>query len=290
MRVRHETIGLNYLDVLFRRGSFRPPEVPFVNGFEAAGVVTAVGSEIHDVTVGDRVGYFSAAGGYAAERLIAPEHLVHIPQGVTSDSAATLLAKGLTARMAIKQAFVVQPGSVVVVNGGAGAIASIITRWAVALGATVIAVVGSQAKVEAALKNGAIDVVVGTAGLREVVSARTSDGADAVLDAVGGVGVNQFIPVVRRGGSIISYGNAAGQANPDPVLIAQRSATFESPALGQYLWGKTAIQAAVEELFAVAAQGIFDTLPVRRLPLRDVRIAHRDLEERRASGITLLTP
>jgi NADPH2:quinone reductase len=193
--------------------------------------------------------------------------------------------------MAIKQAYAVEPGNVLVVSGGAGAIGSIITRWAVALGATVIAVVGSSSKVEAALANGAADVLVGTTDLQRIVFGYTNDlGADAVLDAVGGDGVNQFIPVVKHGGSIVSYGNAAGQANPNPVLLARRSVAFGSPSLGQYLEGKAATQEAVDELFSVAESGIFDTLPVIQVSLRDVRTAHRDLEERRTTGITVLTP
>lgn len=289
VHVRHEAVGLNYLDVLFRRGFFRPPTNPFVSGFEAAGVVTAVGSAVRNFTIGDRVGYYSAAGAYAAERLISPSQLVRIPDGTTLERAATLLAKGLTARMAIKQAYAVQPGDVLVVTGGAGAIGSIITRWAVALGATVIAVVGSRTKVAAARENGAAEVVVGTADLQRVVAAFTRDGVDAILDAVGGSGVNQLIPVVKYGGTIVSYGNAAGQANPDPALLSGRSVSVESPPLGQYLYGQAAVQTAVDELFTVADSNIFDSLPVRNMPLRDVQAAHRDLEERKTTGITLLT-
>ncbi|PYY32497.1 quinone oxidoreductase [Curtobacterium sp. MCBD17_030] len=288
--IKQEAVGLNHLDLLFRRGPFRPPSDPFVNGFEGAGVVTAVGSGAESFQVGDRVGYFSASGAYAAERTVSTSDVVRLPAATSSLRAAALMTKGLTARMALRQAYQVQSGDVIIVTGATGAIGSILTLWCTSLGAKVVAVVGSAAKAEQAVANGAVATVVNGTSIKAVVDSVTlGGGADAALDGVGGDQVSALIPAVRRGGYIVSYGNAAGRANPDRVELERRAISFDDPPLSKYLHGQEEAQRAVDDIFRADDHGVFAALPVRELELTEIRRAHADLEERRILGVTVLT-
>ena len=114
--IRQEAIALNFVDVLFRNGSFPLRQLPATIGVEAAGVIEAVGENVIDWKVGDSVGYYFSLGAYAVRRLIDPRHLVKLPDDITFDQAASLLAKGLTARMLVKQAYPIQPGDIVLVH------------------------------------------------------------------------------------------------------------------------------------------------------------------------------
>lgn len=147
VKLRHDAIGVNFIDTMFRSGAFGAP-LPFVTGVEGAGIVTEVGPGTPQFDVGDRAAYFFAPGAYAAERLIDEAALIELPDDVPTDIAAGFLTKGITAWLAVRQLYKVKPGDAVLVQGATGGVGSLVTRWAKALGATVIAV-GSAAKLRA---------------------------------------------------------------------------------------------------------------------------------------------
>jgi NADPH2:quinone reductase len=159
--VRQAAIGVNYADVHYRNGSARIDRFPFVNGFEGAGTVEAVGPGVRGFHVGDRVAYHFAPGAYAEARLISAHRLVRLPDDVTFPQAAAVFAKGLTAQMLVKRVYPIAAGDVVVVHAATGGVGTLVSRWAKALGATVIATVGSASKWEAARRTGA-DYVIAT--------------------------------------------------------------------------------------------------------------------------------
>ncbi len=149
-RVRNEAIGVNYLDVYFRNGFYPPASLPLALGSEGAGIVTAVGPDVTAFKPGDRVAYVSTPGSYAEERNVIVRHLVSLPESVSFETAAGAMLKGLTAQYLLRQTYKVQPGDTILVHAAAGGVGQILCQWGKALGATVIATVGSDAKGEIA--------------------------------------------------------------------------------------------------------------------------------------------
>ena len=153
VQIRQAAIGLNFIDVYFRTGLYKA-ELPFIPGKEGAGTITALGEDVTDFAIGDRVAYASADGAYAVERNVATKHLVRVPEGISLETAAAMMLKGMTAQYLLLQTYAVKPGTVLLFHAAAGGVGLIAGQWAKALGATVIGTAGSQAKIDLALAHG----------------------------------------------------------------------------------------------------------------------------------------
>jgi NADPH2:quinone reductase len=186
VQIRQAAVGLNFIDVYFRTGLYKT-DLPFIPGKEGAGVVTALGEGVSEFAVGDRVAYASADGAYTAERNVATRHLVRVPDGISLETAAAMMLKGMTAQYLLLQTYQVKPGSVILFHAAAGGVGLIAGQWAKALGATVIGTAGSQAKIDLALAHG-YDHVIDygkedfAARVRELTDGK---GVDVVYDSVG---------------------------------------------------------------------------------------------------------
>ena len=153
-RVRHHAIAVNYLDVYYRTGFYPPPPYPFTPGNEGAGEVVAVGKGVKGFRPGDRVAYVSTLGSYAEERNVEVKHLVKLPKSISYETGAAMMMKGLTAQYLLRQTYKVKKGDVILVHAAAGGVGQILCQWGKALGATVIATVGSADKAKLAKKCG----------------------------------------------------------------------------------------------------------------------------------------
>ena len=153
VQIRQAAIGLNFIDVYFRTGLYKS-ELPFIPGKEGAGTVTAVGEGVTDLVVGDRVAYASAEGAYAAERNAPASQLVKVPDGISLETAASMMLKGMTAQYLLNQTFKVGPETTLLFHAAAGGVGLIAGQWAKALGATVIGTAGSREKIDLALAHG----------------------------------------------------------------------------------------------------------------------------------------
>jgi NADPH2:quinone reductase len=290
--IRQEAVALNFVDVLFRNGSFPLDHFPATIGVEAAGVVEAVGTGIEDFAPGDRVAYYFAPGAYAERRLISPNHLIKLPDDVSSDQAASLLAKGLTARMLVKEAYVIKPGDVVLVHAAAGGVGSLVSRWAKALGATVIGTVGNTSKKALALRAG-LDYVIAldTENMIEEVTRYTNNqGVDGVFDGVGKATFGSSAQLVKKGATIVLYGTASGEPQIDPVYLKSKSIHLIRPALAQYLPDSQTIERASGELFQALRDGIFGEVKPKIYPLKEAAKAHQDLESGQTTGSIIFHP
>ncbi|MBX5471981.1 MAG: quinone oxidoreductase, partial [Acetobacteraceae bacterium] len=186
-RVRHEAIGVNFIDVYFRTGLYKIPSLPAVLGQEGAGVVTAIGPGVTEVAVGDRVAYAAGPiGAYATERVIAANRLVKLPDAIDFKTAAAMMLKGMTAQYLLRRTYRVKPGDTILVYAAAGGVGLIMCQWAKHLGAHVIGVVSTEEKAQLARAHGAEHVVVGYKNLVEEVK-RITNGAmvPVVYDSVG---------------------------------------------------------------------------------------------------------
>ena len=146
VRIRQTAVGVNYIDTYDRSGLY-PVSLPAGLGREAAGVVAEAGRSVRTLREGDRVAYAaSAPGAYAEERVMDAARVVKLPDAVSDREAAAMMLKGLTAWFLLRRCHRVRRGEPILLHAAAGGVGLIALQWAVALGARVIAVVGSDGK------------------------------------------------------------------------------------------------------------------------------------------------
>jgi NADPH2:quinone reductase len=293
-RVRQTAVGLNFIDVYERTGLYGGA-LPGGLGREAAGVIEAVGPGVRDFKVGDRVAYVSnSPGAYADERVLPVAQLVSVPDGVSDRLAAAALLKGMTAQVLLRRTYKVKKGTVVVVHAAAGGVGSILVQWALHLGAHVIAVVGSESKAAMVRAYGCRDVLIlGQDDLAARVKALTGgQGAHVVYDSVGKDTFFPSLDSLRPLGLMVTYGNASGPVPPfAPLELSKRGSLFLTrPTLFSYTAKRADLLRSAAELFDVIGRGVVRIEIGQTYPMRDVQQAHRDLQERRTVGSTVLLP
>ena len=292
VRLRQEAAGLNFIDVYHRSGLYKQ-ELPFTPGVEGAGIVDALGPDVTNVRVGDRVAYAGPIGGYAEERLIAADKLVKLPESIPTEQAAAMMLQGLTAEMLLRRVYRVEAGEAILVQAAAGGVGLILCQWAKAIGATVIGTVGSDEKAELARAHGCDYPIVYTRQDFVAEVQRITDGRKlpVVYDGVGRDTFMKSLDCLHRRGMMVSYGNASGPVDPFPAtLLAQKGSLFLTrPTLFDYVVTRDELEQASAELFAVIESGKVKIEVKQRFPLKDAAKAHRALESRRTSGSTVLT-
>jgi len=294
VRLRHEAVGLNFIDTYFRTGLY-PIELPSGLGNEAAGVVEAVGEGVSDFQPGDRAGYFTGpVGAYATHRLVEADRLVKLPEGIASEQAAAAMLKGCTAEYLIERCARVQSGQAVLVHAAAGGVGSIAMQWLEAIGARVIAHSGSTAKARLAAELGAaVSLDCPMEQLATMVREATAgEGVAVVLDGVGAASWEASLASVARRGLIVSYGNASGPVpSLTPLDLMRRGSIFVTrPTLADYCATPEAMRASAARLFEMMLSGKVKVQIGARYPLAEAAQAHRALEARATTGSTVLIP
>jgi NADPH2:quinone reductase len=293
VRVRHHAIGVNFIDTYHRSGLYKNP-LPSGLGLEAAGIVDAVGAGVTRFKRGDRIGYCSGPiGAYAEAHVVNEARAVKIPDGVAFDITAASLLKGMTARYLLRKTFRVERGHAIVVHAAAGGVGQIVVQWAKHLGATVIAIVGNDAKAEIARALGADHAIVqGREDIATRVREITGVGAHVVYDGVGKDTWAASLNSLRPLGMMVSYGNASGPP-PDfnPLLLSQKGSLFLTrPTLLHYTASVEQLDETAADLFEVIGKGAVRIAAPTRYALADAAQAHRDLEARKTTGSLVLIP
>lgn len=294
IRVRHQAIGVNFIDTYQRSGLYKLP-MPSGLGQEAAGIVDAIGAGATRFKVGDHVGYCTGpTGAYSDIHVVREDRAVHVPQGVSSDIAAAAMLKGMTARYLLRKTFRVERGHVVVIHSAAGGVGQIAVQWAKHLGATVIGTAGNDAKAAIAKALGADHVFVqGRDDLAKGVRDLTGGlGAHVVYDSVGKETFEASIDSLRPLGMMVSFGNSSGPPPPLNVLtLSHKGSLFLTrPTLFSYTATTEQLDETAADLFAVIGSGAVKIAPPTRYKLADVAQAHRDLEGRKTTGSLVLIP
>jgi NADPH2:quinone reductase len=293
--VRHGAVGLNYIDVYFRTGLYKPPSLPCVIGMEGAGTVEAVGEGVSVVAPGDRVAYATAPiGAYAEARTIKADRLVKLPADISFEQAAAMMLQGMTVEYLLRRTFAVKPGQTILVHAAAGGVGLIMCQWAKHLGATVIGTVGSDAKAELARAHGCDHPIVYT---REDFQARVKEITGGkmlpvVYDSVGRETFMKSLDCLAPLGMMVVFGNASGAVPPFDVgiLAAKGSLFLTRPTLATYTAKREDLVASAEALFDVVRKGAVKIEVNQRFPLKDAAAAHRALEARQTTGSTVLLP
>jgi len=294
LRIRQTAIGVNFIDTYERTGLY-PSKLPVILGREAAGVVAEVGRAVTRLKPGDRVAYVgNVSGAYAQERIIDAARVVALPDSVTDQQAAAVMLKGLTAWFLLRRCYRVRASDTILLHAAAGGVGLIALQWARAIGAKVIAVVGSDAKAELVRAHGANEVIVSS---REDIVARVraitkNRGVPVVYDGVGKDTFFASLDCLRPRGLMVSYGNASGPVPPiSPLELTKRGSLFLTrPTLFHYTAKASELARGARELFEVVATGRVKVHIGRTWKLADAAEAHRDLEARRTTGSLLLIP
>ena len=294
VRVRHEAIGVNFIDT-YHRGGLYNIALPSGLGLEGAGIVDAIGAGVTRFKQGDRIAFCTGPiGAYADMHVVHEARAVHVPQAISFDVAASAMLKGMTARYLLRKTFRVEQGHVVLIHAAAGGVGQIVVQWAKHLGASVIATTGSEAKAEIARELGADHVIV-TA--HEDVAKRVREitggaGAHVVYDGVGKDTWEASLDSLRPLGMMASYGNASGPVPPiSPLVLSQKGSLFLTrPTLFHYTATTEQLDETAADLFAVLESGAVRIAPPARYALADAAQAHRDLEGRRTTGSLVLVP
>jgi NADPH:quinone reductase-like Zn-dependent oxidoreductase len=293
-RIRQTAIGVNFIDVYCRRGSFDLVPPGGVIGMEAAGVVESIGPNVASVRPGDRVAYACAPpGAYASMRIMQADLLVRLPESLSELDAAGLLFKGITASFLLHDVAHARPGSIVLVHAAAGGVGQILCRWAKAIGAFVIGATSSETKAEAARRTGCDAVVIAgredlTTAVRRLTSGR---GVDIVYDAVGKDTFGQSVACLAPRGHLVSFGQASGDVGTHSIdRLANQSATISRPNYAHYTDAPDKIRAQSERLFEALKNGAVVAAKPRTFSLDEAALAHSELENRRTIGSLVLIP
>jgi NADPH:quinone reductase len=285
--------GVNFIDIYNREGRYKVP-LPFVLGQEGSGVVSAVGTEVKSVKIGDRVAWTSILGGYAEYAAIPADRLVPVPAGVTDQQAAAAMLQGMTAHYLSHDTFPLKRGETALVHAAAGGVGLLLTQMAHNIGARVIATVSTEEKAKLAREAGADEIILYTQSDFEAETKRLTNGkgVDVVYDSVGKTTFEKGFNLLRPRGMMVLYGGSSGAAPAfDPIVLTQKGSLFLTrPSLGNYIATRDDLVGRSGAVFGMIAAGKLKLRIEHTYPLSEVKRAHSELEGRKTTGKLLLIP
>jgi NADPH2:quinone reductase len=291
--VKVEAAGINYIDVYFRSGQYKA-ELPLTIGMEAGGTVSAVGSGVTDVKVGDKVAYTGVAGAYADYAAVPAARLVALPAGLTPKQGAAAMLQGMTAHYLACSTYPLKPGDACLVHAAAGGVGLLLCQIAKMRGARVIGTVSTEEKAKLARQAGADDVILYTTQDFEAEVKRLTGGrgVNVVYDSVGKTTFDKGFNCLRPRGLMALYGQSSGPVGAFDlqVLNAKGSLFVTRPSLNHHVATREELVGRAGELLGWIRDGKLALRTEFEFPLKDAAEAHRALEGRRTTGKVLLIP
>jgi NADPH2:quinone reductase len=291
--VELEAIGVNFIDVYFRTGTYKMP-LPATLGLEGAGLVRAVGAGVSEVAAGDRVAYTGVPGAYAQRAVVPAQRLVQLPSGLDARSGAAAMLQGMTAHYLTHSVYALGPRSTCLVHAAAGGVGLLVIQMAKLRGARVIGTVSTAAKAELARQAGADEIILYTEKDFEAETKRLTGGAgvQVVYDSVGKTTFMGSLNVLAPRGMLALFGQSSGVVPPfDPGLLAQRGSLFLTrPSLNHYVATREELLERAGDVLGWIASGKLRLRIEHTFPLADAARAHGELEARKTTGKLLLIP
>jgi NADPH2:quinone reductase len=292
----HTAIGVNFVDIYLRAGQAHShnPQPPFVPGINAVGQIIALGSQVNDLQLGQKVTYTNAGvGSYSTHVAVSAERLIPVPPDVDDVRVAAGLVRALTCQYLLKQMRQLEPGTRVLVHAAAGGVGQILVQWAKRLGLQVLATAGSETKVQTALALGA-DFAINYSDadfVAEVQRITQGQGVSVVFDSVGKDTFDGSLKCLEPKGLVVNFGTASGQVEGFALQdLHSKSLWVCRPTLRTYIANRADMLAMSVEAFAILGDPTIrldiDTL----LPLSQASEAHRLLESRTTQGAIVLIP
>ena len=292
--IQNKAIGLNYIDVYHRSGTY-PLPLPTGIGLEAAGVIEEIGSDVKEFKVGDRVAHAAAPPGSYSEKQVYPqEKLVKIPDYISDEIASCIMLKGITSEYLLHRAYKVKKDQFILYHAAAGGVGQVLCQWAKSLGCKVIGTVGSEDKVKIAKENGC-DFVINyskesfSQKVKEITNGKM---LDVVYDGVGAKTFEESIECLAIRGTMVSFGNASGLVEKvDPKKhIAPKGLFFTRPSIAHYTVTKEELVNSANTVFDAIKTGKFKVKIFKKFVLKDAVTAHEELEARKLTGPSILVP
>jgi len=291
--VQIKAAGVNFIDVYFREGRY-PTQLPFVNGQEAAGVITDVGREVTTLQPGDRVAYTSALGSYAEYAAVPASRLVKIPAELDFEQAAAAMLQGMTAHYLLYSSYKLQSGETALIHAAAGGVGLLLVQMAKRTGARVIATAGTHDKAQLARDAGADECIVYTESDFEIETKRLTDseGVHVVYDGVGKATFDRDLNVLRPRGYLVLFGGSSGAVPPfDLIKLSQKGSLYITrPTLNHYTATREELEWRANDVMQMIARGELKLRIHKTYPLAEAAQAHRDLEGRKTTGKLMLMP
>jgi len=285
--------GVNFVDVYFREGRYKAP-LPLVPGQEGAGTVTAVGTDVKSVKVGDRVAWAGLLGSCAEYAAMPADRLVPIPAGVTDQQAAAAMLQGMTAHYLLHDTYPLKRGETTLVHAAAGGVGLLLTQMAHNIGARVIATVSTEEKAKLAREAGADDVILYTQADFEAETKKLTDGkgVDVVYDSMGKTTFEKGLNILRPRRMMVLFGGSSGAVAPfDLIALSQKGSLYVTrPSLHHYIATRKELLARSSSVFGMITAGKLKLRIEHTYPLAEAQRAHRDLEGRKTTGKLLLIP
>ena len=294
VRLRQTAIGLNYIDIYQRIGLYPALSLPAIIGMEAAGIIEEVGSGVSEFNVGDRVAYAMELGAYAEERIMGTDRLVHIPDGIDDQTAATMMLQGMTVFYLLHRTYKVKPGDTILFYAAAGGVGLIMCQWAKHLGATVIGCVGSEEKAALAKANGCDHPILCRdenvpARVKEITN---GEGVPVVYDSIGKDTFEDSLNCLRPFGLMATFGNATGPIDPiSPAILAPRGSLYLTrPTLATHTGTRELLDECANAVFNVVQNGYVRIAVNQTYSLAEIAQTHTDMEGRKTTGSTVIIP
>jgi NADPH2:quinone reductase len=257
-------------------------------------VVEQVGDGVIGFKVGDRVVYAGQGGGYAEAQAVPAARLLHLPDGVSFETAAASLLKGMTTEFLLRRCYPLKAGETILAHAAAGGVGTLLVQWAKAIGAIVIGTVGSAEKAALARSLGCDHVILYrdedvAARVREITGGA---GVPVAYDAVGKDTFEATLASLARRGLFVSFGNASGPVPAFEPLRLSRAGSlyFTRPTMGDYTATRAELEESSGALFDMIAGGKLQIEIGQRFRLADTRKAHEALQGRETIGATVLLP
>jgi len=286
--------GVNFVDIYYRSGLYKVPQLPFVPGQEAAGTVASIGEGVTEVKIGDRVAYAMTQGSYAEFAAVPAWKLVKLPDNIDFKLGAAIMLQGMTAHYLTHSTFPLKAGQTALVHAGAGGVGLLLIQIAKKLGATVYTTVGNEEKGDLARGAGADEIIIYSRQdfEAEVKRLTGSRGVDVVYDSVGVSTFEKSLNCLKPRGYLVYYGHSSGPVPPfDPsVLVAKGSLFLTRPSVMHYAATRDEVLWRTSDLFKWVGSGELKVKVGRTFPLSEAARAHEELAGRRTTGKVLLLP
>jgi NADPH2:quinone reductase len=291
--VKIDAAGLNYIDVYFRSGQYKA-DYPLTLGLEAGGTVTAVGPNVSEVKVGDKVAYTGVPGAYAEYAAVPAARLVVLPAGVSTKQGAAAMLQGMTAHYLACSTYPLKKGDGCLVHAAAGGVGLLLCQIAKMRGARVIGTVSTDEKAKLAREAGADEVIIYTRQDFEAEVKRLTDGKglQVVYDAVGKTTWDKSLGSLAPRGLMALYGQSSGPIGQiDPQILNTKGSLFLTrPSLNHHVASREELQSRAGDVLGWIRDGKLRVRTEFEFPLKDAPEAHRALEGRKTAGKVLLIP
>jgi len=292
--IKNKAVGLNYIDVYHRSGTY-PLPLPNGIGLEAAGVIEEIGSDVKEFRIGDRVAHAAAPPGSYSEKQVYPkEKIVKIPDYISDEIASCIMLKGITSEYLIHRAYAVKKGEFILFHAAAGGVGQVLCQWAKSLGCKVIGTVGSDEKIAIAKENGC-DFVINYS--KESFSQKVKEITEGkmlkvVYDGVGAKTFEESLDCLAIRGTMVSFGNASGLIDKvDPKKhIAPKGLYFTRPSIAHYTVTREELVNSANTVFEAIKTNKFKIKIFKKFALKDAVTAHEELEARKLTGPAILVP